>query len=67
MHDILGEGDLRILLQLPPKDESAFDASFNFAVSRGIETAIESVPQAILQSLALAEMLGTRRNDWYYV
>ena len=26
MHDILGEGDLRILLQLPPKDESAFDA-----------------------------------------
>ena len=26
VHDILGEGDLRILLQLPPKDESAFDA-----------------------------------------
>ena len=38
------------------EDESPFDPKVNFAYSRGVETAVESVPQACLQSLAIVAL-----------
>ena len=45
----------------------AFDTHFNFALSRFLETAVESIPQVILQALALAGVVDDQRATGQYI
>ena len=46
---------------------SKFDGEFSFAISRFTETAVESIPQVILQALALAEVDAAERATGQYI
>merc|ERR1712185_613330 len=48
-------------------EDSTFDAEFNFALSRFCETAVESIPQVILQALALAVVDAAERATGQYI
>ena len=47
--------------------DSGFNAEFNFALSRFNETAVESIPQVILQALALAGVDAAERATGQYI
>ena len=49
------------------EDAGTFDARFSFAVSRTIETGVETVPQLILQALALAGVDAVSRATGQYI
>ena len=49
----------RIIFKI--ESEGAFNAEFNFAASRLVETSVESIPQTILPSLALASVEAADR------
>ena len=53
---------VRIIFSIESKGRK-FDPSFNFALTRAVETGIESIPQAILQALALS----TTRSPAQYI
>ena len=48
-------------------DEAGFDAEFNFAASRFLETGAESVPQVLLQALALAGVEAGKRATGQFI
>ena len=54
-----GAVPLSIIFLVDDAANRQFDPVFNFALSRAVEAAFESIPQVILQSLALAELTAS--------